>query len=52
MCKNECNLDFGECCVAKKSKDDFYEMNTDEFTVDELSCIDNKDSKFDAYCKR
>lgn len=47
MCKDECNFDFGDCCV---SMDDLHKIDTYY-----LSCYDNInpiDANLEAYCKR
>jgi len=47
ICKDECNIDHGECCIAYG---DFDRMDTDEFTVEEISCIGNIEDEFDELC--
>jgi len=49
ICKNECDVDLAECCIIAH---DFEKMKTDEFTVEELSCIGNEDPKFGDLCER
>jgi len=49
ICKNECDVDLGECCIGARA---FESMSTDEFIVEEVSCIGNEDSTFDDLCER